>query len=285
MATHASVPAWRIPGTAELGGLPSMGSHRVRHGWSDLAAATAGLQKRGCGWKDCPGEAVSKPPTGQRPGCWKEPSKTLQIWGPAVFNSSSSRRGNTDFGCGHCEASDQGPLISSDSKECFCFCERIWGSEVLRLVLVSMPLCLSPGEVNANPLRDSCLENPMDRRTWRAAVDGVTKSRTRLSNHHSFAVSESHAFHTKALILMTFAGFLKRWPFSWMPFGLDFLMTLAFLTGFDLGVGMQSLWQPCCSENKNLGLIFRMAAPVLSGAECPKLGPKFPEPVHVLPSF
>ena len=31
MATHSSVLAWRIPGTAEAGGLPSMGSHRVRH--------------------------------------------------------------------------------------------------------------------------------------------------------------------------------------------------------------------------------------------------------------
>ena len=39
MATHSSVLAWRIPGTAELGGLPSLGSHRVRHEWSDLAAA------------------------------------------------------------------------------------------------------------------------------------------------------------------------------------------------------------------------------------------------------
>ena len=39
MATHTSVLAWRIPGTGEPGGLPSMGSHRVRHDWSDLAAA------------------------------------------------------------------------------------------------------------------------------------------------------------------------------------------------------------------------------------------------------
>ena len=31
MATHSSVLAWRIPGTGELGGLPSMRSHRVRH--------------------------------------------------------------------------------------------------------------------------------------------------------------------------------------------------------------------------------------------------------------
>ena len=41
MATHSSILAWRIPWTEEPGGLPSMGSHRVRHDWSDLAAAAA----------------------------------------------------------------------------------------------------------------------------------------------------------------------------------------------------------------------------------------------------
>ena len=41
MATHSSVLAWVIPGTEELGGLPSMGSPRVRHNWRDLAAADA----------------------------------------------------------------------------------------------------------------------------------------------------------------------------------------------------------------------------------------------------
>jgi hypothetical protein len=41
MATHSSVVAWRIPGTGEPGGLPSMGSHRVGHDLSDLAAAAA----------------------------------------------------------------------------------------------------------------------------------------------------------------------------------------------------------------------------------------------------
>ena len=39
MATHSSVLAWRIPGMGEPGGLPSLGSHRVGHDWSDLAAA------------------------------------------------------------------------------------------------------------------------------------------------------------------------------------------------------------------------------------------------------
>ena len=41
MATHSSVLAWRIPRTGKPGGLPSLGSHRVRHDWSDLAAAAA----------------------------------------------------------------------------------------------------------------------------------------------------------------------------------------------------------------------------------------------------
>ena len=41
MATHSSVLAWRIPGTGEPGGMPSMGLHRVGHDWSDLAVAAA----------------------------------------------------------------------------------------------------------------------------------------------------------------------------------------------------------------------------------------------------
>ena len=41
MATHSSVLAWRIPGTGEPGGLPSMGSHRVGHDWSNLAVSSS----------------------------------------------------------------------------------------------------------------------------------------------------------------------------------------------------------------------------------------------------
>ena len=43
MAPHSTILAWRIPGTVEPGGLPSMGSHRVGHDWSDLAAAVVVL--------------------------------------------------------------------------------------------------------------------------------------------------------------------------------------------------------------------------------------------------
>ena len=46
-ATNSSILAWRIPGTEEPGGLPSMGSQRVGHGWNDLAAAAVGA------WSNC----------------------------------------------------------------------------------------------------------------------------------------------------------------------------------------------------------------------------------------
>ena len=46
VATHSSRLAWRIPGTGEPGGLPPMGSHRVGHDWSDLAAADSILKSR-----------------------------------------------------------------------------------------------------------------------------------------------------------------------------------------------------------------------------------------------
>ena len=46
MATHSSVLAWRIPGTGEPSGRPSMRSHRVGHDWSDLAAADSILKSR-----------------------------------------------------------------------------------------------------------------------------------------------------------------------------------------------------------------------------------------------
>ena len=47
MATHSSVLAWRIPGTGQPGRLQSMGSRRVRHDWSDLAAAAAAAFLKG----------------------------------------------------------------------------------------------------------------------------------------------------------------------------------------------------------------------------------------------
>ena len=50
----------------------------------------------------------------------------------------------------------------------------------------------SPGEGHGNPLQYSCLENPMDRGTWRATVHGFAKSQTWLSN---WALPQSHLTH------------------------------------------------------------------------------------------
>ena len=51
MATHSSVLAWRIPGTVEPDGLLSMGSHRVGHNWSNLAAAAYLTYMQSTSWE------------------------------------------------------------------------------------------------------------------------------------------------------------------------------------------------------------------------------------------
>ena len=52
MATHSSVLAWRIPGTGKPGGLPSTGSHRVGHDWSDLAKSRRRRGQQRMRWLD-----------------------------------------------------------------------------------------------------------------------------------------------------------------------------------------------------------------------------------------
>ena len=62
---------------------------------------------------------------------------------------------------------------------------------------------LKIGEGNGTPLQYSCLENPMDRGAWWAAVHGVAKSRTQLSNFtftfHFHALEKEMATHSSVL--------------------------------------------------------------------------------------
>ena len=73
------------------------------------------------------------------------------------------------------------------------------------LVLVLIYSCLNGwiGEGNGTPLQYSCLENPMDGGAWWAAVHGVAKSRTRLSNFtftfHFHALEKEMATHSSVL--------------------------------------------------------------------------------------
>ena len=63
------------------------------------------------------------------------------------------------------------------------------------------------GEGNGTPLQYSCLENPMDRGAWEAAVHGVAKSRTRLSDFtftfHFHALEKEMATHSSVLARRT----------------------------------------------------------------------------------
>ena len=80
-----------------------------------------------------------------------------------------------------------------------------WGHEELdmteRLPFHFSLSCI--GEGNGNPLQYSCLENPMDGGAWWAAVHGVTKSWTRLSDFpftfHFYALEKEMATHSSVL--------------------------------------------------------------------------------------
>ena len=68
---------------------------------------------------------------------------------------------------------------------------------------IFLPLVTIAGEGNGNPLQYSCLENPVDRGAWQAAVHGVTRSQTRLSNFtftfHFHALEKEMATHSSVL--------------------------------------------------------------------------------------
>ena len=69
--------------------------------------------------------------------------------------------------------------------------------------LLMFPQRQGQGEGNGTPLHYSCLENPMDGGAWKAAVHGVAKSRTRLSNFtftfHFHALEKEMATHSSVL--------------------------------------------------------------------------------------
>ena len=73
----------------------------------------------------------------------------------------------------------------------------------LRLLFQSAMASLSLGEGSGNPLQYPCLENPMDEGAWWAAVHGVAKSRTRLSDFsltfHFHALEKEMATHSSVL--------------------------------------------------------------------------------------
>ena len=81
--------------------------------------------------------------------------------------------------------------------------EEFWSQGRKRHLLYSSLLFAKSGEGNGIPLQYSCLENPLDRGAWKAAVHGVPKSRTRLSDFtftfHFYALEKEMATHSSVL--------------------------------------------------------------------------------------
>ena len=77
------------------------------------------------------------------------------------------------------------------------------GSTTCQLCDLSKLLNFSDGEDNGTPLQYSCLENPVDGGAWWAAVHGVAKSQTRLSDFtftfHFHALEKEMATHSSVL--------------------------------------------------------------------------------------
>ena len=101
MATHSSVLAWRIPGTGESGGLPSMGSHRVGDYWSDLTAARAlkkkkkgGLLLAALGLRHCAQHSLAVAVGTALPhGAWASRCRGFTICGVPALERRLSNRG------------------------------------------------------------------------------------------------------------------------------------------------------------------------------------------------
>ena len=177
MAPHSSALAWRIPGTEEHGGLPSMGLHRVRHDWSDLAAAA-----------DC--LAISRLPLRKPllllPWTWwnfKEisalPSEfdiLFIIWSWATIHPSWVR-GPGALVCSQLEQLDTflGLPCGSVGKESACNAGDL-GS--------TLGLGRSPGEGNGKALQYSCLENLAGYSPWgcKGLHNWATNQKSRINN-------------------------------------------------------------------------------------------------------
>ena len=197
MATHSSILAWIIPWTEEPGGLQSTGSQRVRHDWAtNTFFHFQSHRERGAEVRREPGLPNARPTAtlaSSRP--YRPPLP------PTVVTTVSGGFHNW------APSLPPGPLQPVLGREKvkrwtiprFTAKEMIegtwslfpWVSQKAQVIknpparaghisdVGSVPgLGRSPGGRQGNPLLYSCLENPMDRGAWQAAVPKVPKSRT-----------------------------------------------------------------------------------------------------------
>ena len=122
MAPHSSTLAWRIPETEEPGGLLSMGSHRVRHDWRDLAAAAAAA--RLLGGSDGKASAYN---AGNRFNPWVGKIPWRRIWQhtpgllPGKYHGQRSLVGYSPWGHKESDMTEDWTFFLSFADKSFCF--------------------------------------------------------------------------------------------------------------------------------------------------------------------
>ena len=164
MAPHSSTLAWKIPWMEEPGGLQSMGWLRVGHDWATSLLLFTFMHWR-MKWQPTPeflpGESQGP---GSLVGC--------RLWGRTELATTEA---NLAAG-------------GSAGKESTC---NVGDRS-------SIPgLGRSPEERNGYPLQYSGLENSMDRGAWQAAVQGIAKSWTQLSDFHFHKVSKNKSMYQR----------------------------------------------------------------------------------------
>ena len=132
MATHSSLLAWRIPGTGEPDGLPSMGLHGVGHDWSDLAAAAA-RQPCFLGGSDGKESTCSAGDLGLIPGSGRSSGEgndyPLQVFLPGEFHEQRSLAGYSPWDC---KESDMAEQLTFSLYSLHCW-------SILMLLLLALP--------------------------------------------------------------------------------------------------------------------------------------------------
>ena len=159
MATQSSVLAWRIPGMVEPGGLPSMGSHRVGHDWSDLAVAGILMEGR-------------------------------RVLSDLLFNMLSSLVMEKAMATHSSTLAWKIPQTEEPGRLQSMGLLRVRRTE--RLHFHFSLSCIGQG--NGNPLQCSCLENPRDEGAWWASIYGVAQSWTRLKQLSSIYIYTLECF-------------------------------------------------------------------------------------------